>query len=81
MAKNTVGLRLDPEIQERLRSLGKLKDRSPHYLMKEAVSRYLDEEEENEAERALIQERWDRFSITGEVIDHDIVKAWANSLP
>ena len=42
MTTNTMGVRLNKDIRHRLEALGKIRDRSPHYLMKEAIERYLD---------------------------------------
>ena len=80
MANSTIGVRLSEETQRRLERLGKTKDRSPHYLMKAAIERFLDEEEALEAERKIVRERWERFELTGETVDHDEVKAWAATL-
>lgn len=76
----TVGIRLDQETQDRLKELGARRDRSPHYLMKEAVEAYLQREEELEAEKILVQKRWDTFEITGETIAHEDVSEWAFKL-
>ena len=59
-----------------IKTLGKARDRSPHYLMKEAVTRYLDREEAELAELAIMNERWERYEITGEAIDHADVEKW-----
>ena len=80
MANPTVALRLDEQIQKRLKSLGQRKDRSPHYLMKEAVESYLEAEEALVAEQDLMQARWERFELTGETLDHSAVKFWAAGL-
>lgn len=80
MTNPTVALRLDEQVQQRLKSLGQRKDRSPHYLMKEAVETYLDIEEALVAEQDLMQSRWERFELTGETLDHDRVKNWAAGL-
>ena len=80
MAKSTMGVRLNEEIQHRLEALGKARDRTPHYLMKAAIERYLDVEEAIEAERQLAQARWEKYELTGDTIDHSDVKAWATSL-
>lgn len=80
MVKPTVGIRLDEQTQKRLKQLGDRRDRSPHYLMKEAVEVYLDREEEIEAERALLADRWEKYELTGESISHNDVKTWAKSL-
>lgn len=79
MAGNTVGIRLDDATQARLKKLGAQRDRSPHYLMKEAITAWLAQEEAVEAEKALLQERWQAFAITGEAIAHDDIKAWARN--
>ena len=80
MTQSTVGIRLDDRTQDRLKELGKRRDRSPHYLMKEAVHKYLEHEEALEAERDLVQARWEKFELTGEVVPHDEIKSWAKSL-
>ncbi len=80
MAKAPTGLRLSEDVQRRLEALGKARDRSPHYLMKAAVERYLETEEAVEAERQLVSARWERFEVTGEALDHTEVEAWAAGL-
>ena len=80
MPSKTVGIRLDEDLQKRLKSLGKTRDRSPHYLMKAAIETYLEIEEALEAEKTLMQDRWDRFELTGDAISQDDMKAWAETL-
>ena len=80
MPNPTVALRLDERTQARLKQLGQKRDRSPHYLMKEAVERYLTCEEALEAERTLTRARWDRFALTGEAVAHEQIKDWAANL-
>ncbi len=71
MANATVGLRLDAQTQERLKKLGAARDRSPHYLMKQAVEQFLSREEEIEAEDQLLNDRWEKFVLTGESFIHE----------
>jgi len=80
MPQSTVGLRLDETTQQRLKALSKTRDRSPHYLMKEAVERYLTVEEQIEAERQLMRARWENYEITGKTIAHEKIEKWAVSL-
>jgi predicted transcriptional regulator len=80
MAKSTTGLHLSKEVLHRLDELGKARDKSPHYLMKKAVERYLDLEESLETERQLVQSRWQTYELTGETLEHKDVKAWAEDL-
>ncbi|TQV80528.1 CopG family ribbon-helix-helix protein [Denitrobaculum tricleocarpae] len=80
MAKSTMGVRLGEETQSRLEALGRARDRSPHYLMKAAIERFLDVEEALEEERLLVTSRWEKYKLTGETLDHADVKAWADGL-
>ena len=80
MAKSIVGVRLNEETQHRLEALGKARDRTPHYLMKAAITRFLDVEEKLEAERQLVRFRWEMYELTGETVGHGDVKFWAASL-
>ena len=80
MSSTTVALRLDVETQDRLKALSQNRARSPHYLMKEAVARYLAEEEALEAEKTLMRERWERYQLTGEALPHDEVAAYFDTL-
>ena len=80
MTKSTMGVRLDEETQNRLEALSRLKERTPHYLMKTAITHFLDTEEQVEAVRLLVKSRWEKYEITGEALEHDEVKSWAASL-
>lgn len=73
-------IRLKEDTKQRLEALGKARDRSPHYLMKIAIERYLEEEEAFEAERQLALDRWEKFEVTGETVDHAEVVEWASAL-
>ena len=75
-----MGVKVDLETRQRLKSLGAAKDRSPHYLMRQAIDQYLDREEAIELERQLTMDRWGRFQETGEAVDHDVVAAWMDGL-
>ena len=80
MSTSKIGLSLNPKTKERLEALGKARDRSPHYLMNVAIERYLDKEEAVETERQLVNARWVRFEVTGEVLDHADITPWASKL-
>lgn len=80
MASSTVSLRLDDETQARLKALGETPDQTPHYLMKEAVDRYLEAEEADEAEYKLTMERWRHCEITGDYVDDSDVSAWVSEV-
>lgn len=80
MATTTQGIKLDETTRQRLKELGKLKNRTPHYLMKAAIESYLDREEQYESEKREDQERWERYELTGEAISHEAATEWLNKL-
>ncbi len=71
MAATTVGVKLDGETRERLRRLGETRQRSTHWLMKDAIARYLEAEERYEHEKAEDLVRWQRYVETGRAIPHE----------
>ncbi len=74
-----VGVKLDDELQTRLKAIAERSDRSPHWLMKKAISEFIDREEAEEQERQLLFERWDRYQETGVAIPHETVVKWLES--
>jgi predicted transcriptional regulator len=76
----TMGVKLDPETKKRLKTLGSIKDRSPHYLMREAIAQYLEREETAEEERRITLDRWQKYELTGEAVDHKQVSKWIETL-
>ena len=75
MSKTTMGVKLDDETRTRLSELGKIRQRSTHWLMLDAIHRYLDGEEQYELEKAEDQRRWENYLDTGRAIPHEGVAA------
>jgi predicted transcriptional regulator len=69
-------IKLDDEIYSRLKALAHARQRTPHWLMKEAIRQFLEREEESERVRRESLERWERFEETGETVSHEAVEAW-----
>lgn len=76
----TVGVKLGEEIRSRLNRLGQAKNRSTHWLMKEAIERYLEQEERYEREKAEDRARWQRYLDTGSHITHEGMTEWLDEL-
>jgi predicted transcriptional regulator len=74
------GIKLDDEVGARLKALAKKRDRSPHWLMRTAIERYLDQEEQYELEMAEDMAEWEDYLLTGVGIHQDIVEAWLTKL-
>lgn len=76
----TQGIKLDDVTKKRLKSLGELRNRSPHWLMKAAIERYLDEEEAYEQQKREDLIEWESYMLTGEAIPNSRVVSWLNQL-
>ena len=71
-----VGVKLPLHERERLKKLGEHKQRSTHWLMKDAIVQYLEREEAAERFKQETIDAWEEFQVTGEHLSHDDVKAW-----
>jgi predicted transcriptional regulator len=71
-------VKLDPAIRDRLERLGEVKHRSPHWLMKEAITRYLEQEEYNEQLNQETLARWHEAE-QGKVVSHQAVNQWLDT--
>ncbi len=80
MGSKTIGVKIDDETRRRLKALAEARNRTPHWLVKEAISEYLSHEEFVEKERAEDEARWERYALTGEAVDHDRVRDWLGAL-
>jgi predicted transcriptional regulator len=80
MMSESMGVKLDENTRQRLKALGELRHRSPHWLMKEAIERYLEREEAYEREKQEDMERWERYQLTGEAISQERAIAWLEGL-
>lgn len=76
---SSLALKLDEETRRRLQALGRLRDRSPHWLMKKAVLEYLEREEGYEQEKQEDMARWERYRLGGCGVPHLSVREWLDS--
>ena len=73
-------IEFDSETWDRLTALGKLRQRSPHWLMRQAIEDYLGREEQVEREKFEDLERWQSYQLTGEVVGHEALLTWLQDL-
>ena len=75
-----LGVRLDEKLEARLNALSEKTHRSKSYLAKEALTRYIEQEEIKESEKQVTLARWEEYQETGEVVDNDdmmnLLNAW-----
>jgi predicted transcriptional regulator len=75
-----VTVKLDASDRERIKALATVKNRTAHYLMKEAIQRYLQEEEAEQRFLLVGESSWDDFEATGLHITLDEANEWAQAL-
>ena len=75
-----VAVKLDQDTRDRLKRLADAKDRSTHWMLREAVSQFVEREEKREAFRQAGLQAWTEFQATGQHITHDEADAWLAKL-
>ena len=71
-----MGVKLNGEIKSRLKALGKSRERTPHWLIKKAITEFLDREEELEKRNREVDEALDEYQKTGQFVSHETMKTW-----
>ena len=69
-------VKMDDATYDRLKALGSVRQRSPHWLMREAIIQFLEREEEAENRKKDTLARLAQFEKTGESIPFETVEAW-----
>lgn len=77
---STVTLKLDTTYRDRLKSLAVIKKRTAHYLMKEAIERYLQAEEAQQTILSSVDDSVAHFETTGLHITLNEVQAWTKEV-
>jgi predicted transcriptional regulator len=79
-ATHPVAVKLDPSVLGRIKDLAKARDRTPHWMMREAVEQYVDREEKREALRQDALGAWSEYQATGQHVTHAEADAWLAKL-
>ncbi len=74
-----LGVRLEPELEQRLAVLAKKTKRSKNYLAREALRDYIERLESQEQRRHETLQRWEAYEQTGEIIEHNVMNDWRES--
>jgi predicted transcriptional regulator len=76
----TQAIKLDDEMNNRLKVLAHQRNRSAHWLVRDALDRYLIEEERYEREKAEDLAEYEDYQLTGKAIDNETVASWLSEL-
>lgn len=74
-----LGVRLDPEMEQRLTVLASKTKRTKSYLAKEALRIYINRLETEERRRQETLERWEAYEQSGESVSHEDIADWLDS--
>lgn len=75
-----VAVKLDADVHSRVKALASARDRSPHWVMREAIAQYVEREEKREAFRQDGIRAWDAYQDTGLHVSHGEADAWLAKL-
>ncbi len=60
-----VAIKIDDDIKERVKRLALARNRTPHWLMRDAILQYVDREEKRETFRSDAIAAWNAYPATG----------------
>jgi predicted transcriptional regulator len=75
-----LSIKLDIADRDRIRSLAAYKKRTPHFIMKEAVQNYLEQEEAEQRFIAAAKESRSHYQKTGLHVTHEEFSSWVDQL-
>lgn len=79
-AARPVAVKIDADTKERVKRLAAARHRSPHWLMREAITQYVEREEKREAFRQAGVAAWNEYQATGLHLTAEEADAWLAKL-
>ena len=79
MTTTAVAIKIDQETKERYKNLARIKNRSTHWMMREAINQYLEREEKRESFHHDALNSWNEYQETGLHATGDEVIKWLNT--
>lgn len=71
-----VAIKLDQDMLDRLKRLAGAKGRSTHWMLRQAVSQFVEREEARGAFRAAGLDAWQQYQVTGLRVTNEDADAW-----
>jgi predicted transcriptional regulator len=78
-AVRPVAIKIDEDTKARVKRLADARHRTSHWLMREAITQYVDREEKREAFRQDTLKAWEEYRTTGLHVTADEADAWLAS--
>jgi predicted transcriptional regulator len=80
MTVRPVAIKIDENTKARVKRLADARQRTAHWLMREAITQYVDREEKREAFRQDTLKAWEAFRSNGLHVTADVADAWMAQL-
>lgn len=75
-----VAIKIDEDTKARIKRLADVRQRTPHWLMREAIKQYVDREEKREVFRQDALNAWEAFRSNGLHVTADEADGWMAQL-
>jgi predicted transcriptional regulator len=72
-------IKIDDELKARVQHLADLRQRSAHWIMREAIASYVSREEARESFKQEALDSWTAYQETGQHVTGNEVRAWLNT--
>lgn len=76
---SATSINLDDDMKRRVQRLAETRERTSHWIMREAISQYVEREEKREAFRQGTLAAWEEFQETGLYATAEEVDRWLES--
>lgn len=78
-ATRPIAIKIDQDTRDRVKRLAEARHRTSHWMMREAISQYVEREEKREAFRQDAIHAWNEYQETGLHVTGDEVVAWLDT--
>jgi predicted transcriptional regulator len=72
-------IKIDNSLKSRIQHLARQRQRSPHWIMLEAIQQYVEREEARESFKQEALDSWAAYKETGRHLTGQEVRAWLNT--
>ena len=79
-AVRPVAIKIDDDIKARIKLLAQARHRTAHWLMREAITQFVDREEKRESFRQDTLKAWQDFRTSGDHVSAETADAWLAEL-
>ena len=79
-AVRPVAIKIDEDIKARVKRFAEARNRTAHWLMREAITQYVDREEKRESFRQDTLKAWEEYRTTGNHVSAADADAWMAKL-